>query len=313
MLVWGGNGGNDYWGNELYSFDLRTGTWSRLTEPSQAPPGANELEYFNQDPLADGQPRARSTFDMIEFLPEYGLLWSHGPTLLTWVFDSNTGWSRRANGPGGNELASAYDPATRRIFVHGSGLAVYDVDHDAWSYEPALLSAPYAPRYTAGYEKTAVIDTRRGLLWSVGGRCATAESCRGTVLVWDIARARHVTDEWVTIGAGEYDNQNIVEPDYPEQRFQSGGGLIYYASAPGIDYDSAADDLVAWPNRGAPYALDLETKVWTIGNADGAPGSDNRGTFGRWRYIDAYNVFILINSVDENVYFYKHTSGCGPE
>ena len=47
--------------------------------------------------------------------------------------------------------------------------------------------------------------------------------------------------------------------------------------------------------------------------ASAEPTSETSGgTYGRWRYVDAYNVFILVNSVDENVYFYKHTPGCGP-
>jgi hypothetical protein len=64
---------------------------------------------------------------------------------------------------------------------------------------------------------------------------------------------------------------------------------------------------------GAPYALDLDTREWTLGGEVGAPVSAaSGGTFGRWRYVAAYNVFILVNSVDENVHFYKHTFGCGP-
>ncbi|MDI1450127.1 hypothetical protein [Polyangium sp. 6x1] len=32
----------------------------------------------------------------------------------------------------------------------------------------------------------------------------------------------------------------------------------------------------------------------------------------RFRYIAQYNVFVLVNRADENVFFYKHTAGCGP-
>jgi hypothetical protein len=35
------------------------------------------------------------------------------------------------------------------------------------------------------------------------------------------------------------------------------------------------------------------------------------GTYGRWRYIARLNVFVLVNSVDDDVRFYKHTAGCG--
>ena len=121
-----------------------------------------------------------------------------------------------------------------------------------------------------------------------------------------------MTDAWVTTGGGAYTNQACVGQNHPDQLFQSGGGNIYDVAAPGIDYDAATDALVGWPNAGAPYALDLSTRVWTAGGSDGAPTSKNSiGTYGRWRYVGAYNVFILVNSVDENVYFYKNSAGCG--
>jgi hypothetical protein len=321
MLIWGG-GHDDYYGNELYAFELQTGTWARITEPSVVPAGSNAGEYFNRDPLSDGQPVSRHTYDCLEFLPDLDLLWSNGGsratdgggTRVNWFFDANTGWSQRAQGFGGFNVACAYDAASRRIFMTHPSLSIYDVDTDAWTpIDAAWGFPPLWPRYGGPYEHTATIDTRRGLLWMVGGWCTAPSECVGTVLVWDTAAGQPVTDDWVTTGGGAYTNRETVEQYYPEQIFESGGGVVYYARAPGFDYDSAADDLVAWPNFGAPYALDLDTKEWTIGSDVGAPAPPNtQGTYGRWRYIDAYNVFILVTSVDENVYFYKHTSGCGP-
>jgi hypothetical protein len=320
MLIWSG-GFAGYLGNELYAFDLRTGTWSRITEPSMRPEDTSPAEFYNRDPLPDGQPVPRLSYDGVEFLSDVGLLWVHGGSQAidrmgnrnTWVFDATAGWSERTEGYGGFNLASAYDAVSRRVLVHHSeALSIYDVENDAWAFYP-LRNPPWWPRYGNALAKTAVVDPVRGLFWSVGGQCRAGD-CQGTVLVWNIGTGMPVTDEWVTTGAGDYTNRAIVETYYPEQLFESGGGVIYYATAPGIDYDSAADDLVAWPNAGAPYALDLTTKEWTSGGDVGAPTAPGRrGTYGRWRYVAAYNVFILVNSVDENVYFYKHTSGCGPD
>jgi hypothetical protein len=228
-----------------------------------------------------------------------------GATAQTWLF--NGSWQRQTPAKGGNAdqghlmLASAYDAEGRQVLTHSTYLQIYDVDGDAWTTND-FGAPPLWPRYAIGGDKTAAIDTQRRLFWSVGS---------GTVLVWDIARGMAVTDDWVTTGGGDYTNADDVG-SYPDQIFESGGGAIYNAGAPGIDYDPTSDSLVAWPNRGAPYVLNLSTREWTTGNPAGAPMSETSGgTFGRWRYIRAYNVFILVNSVDENVYFYKHTTGCG--
>ena len=314
MVIWGG-GHDDYWGNELYGFDLRSGAWSRLTEPSVVPAGMASNDYFSRDPLPDGKPDARHTYDGLQFL-EDGTFWAHGGsraedghgTNLTWLYDDATGWTNVATtgtGPGGYSLSSGYDPASGRVLVHGAQLFyIYDVKAKTWSSLPGFGFPPLWPRYACAGDGTGAVDTKRGLFWSVGS---------GEVLVWDIANGAPVTDAWATTGGGAYTNKACVAANYPDQLFEGGGGAIYNVAAPGFDYDSAADALVAWPNAGAPYALDLKTRTWTAGGAAGAPTSKNSiGTYGRWRYIQAYNVFILVNSVDENVYFYKNTEGCGP-
>lgn len=311
MVIWGG-GHDDYHGNELYGFDLRTGAWSRLTEPSTPSDGGGCSTFFNRDPLPDGQPVSRHTYDGVQFIGHLGKLWAHGGsracdgagTNVTWVYDDATGWEQHAQGPGGYTLATAYDAATRSVLVNTTeAMYVYDVDGDAWTKVPGWGYPPLWPRYIGG-DRTAVVDPTRGLYWVVGNKM---------VFVWDIAAGKHVTDDWVTTGAGDYSNAQTVGANHPEQLFESGGGDIYNVNAPGFDYDSAADELVAWPNAGAPYALNLTTRAWTAGGAEGAPTSRNSGgTYGRWRYLAAYNVFILVNSTSEDVHFYKNTAKCGP-
>jgi len=309
MWIWGG-GHNDYWGNELYAFNLRTGRWSRETEPSEIPAGGDPAAFLNRDPLPDGRPAARHTYDGLEYLPDRGALFAHGgsraldgnATARTWFFD-DAGWRMGADGPGGYALASAYDAEGHQLFVHAAeAFFRYDLDADAWSPLPGFDVAPLWPRYAVSGDKTGAIDSRRRLYWSVGS---------GQFFVWDIARSEVVTDAWISTGGSTYSNAEQVR-DYPDQRVESGGGNVFDAPAPGFAYDSAADAFVAWPNAGAPWILDLTSLRWSMGSAEGAPTSHaSGGTYGRWRYLPEYNVFILVNAVDENVWFYKHTAGCG--
>ncbi len=309
LVIWGG-GHDDYHGNELYGFDLRRGSWERLTEPTAPMPG-----WLDQDPLYDGNPVSRHTYDGVEYISHLDVLFGHGgsraagggSTNLTWLFDFDTeSWSRHADGgPGDYTLAVAYDPNGRQVFVRSSqSLWTYLLDQDRWQRAINLGYAPYNTRYSQYGNKTGVFDPTRNLFWSVGG---------GDILVWDAVAGTMVTDDWVTEGGGDYTNVDKVGTENPDRIFVSGGGDIYDAKAPGFDYDSATDSLVGWPNAGAPRILDLTTKRWTLGSDEGAPTSRaSGGTFGRFRYVPAYNVFVLVTSVDEDVHFYKHTAGCGP-
>ncbi|MBK8714748.1 MAG: hypothetical protein IPN32_08390 [Deltaproteobacteria bacterium] len=301
MLLWGGGHGG-YAGNEVYGFDVPTFTWSRLTEPSHGP--------YDRDPLDDGQPVSRHTYNGLVWIDHLDQMLAWGGsraidgvgTNVTWLFDpASTTW---VNPPGTNvpgpayDASLVYDPASQHVFVKVPGGPLYELDPDtnAWTLLNDMGHPPYWPRYYGGNPGTA-IDPNRGLVWFVGG---------GQYLVWDIAAHDAVTNEWVTTGAGMFDN-GLAE-QYPEQAFTSGGGDVILATDPGFAYDPTVDQMVAWLG-GGPYVLDLATKAWTRKSGTDAPVDDLAyGSFGRWRYLCEYNVFILVNSMDD-VYFYKHTAG----
>ncbi|MBI3856656.1 MAG: FecR domain-containing protein, partial [Planctomycetes bacterium] len=60
LVVWGG-GYTDYHGNELYSFNLETMSWERLTEPTAKP-------NLNNDTNADGTPNGRATYNGLAYV-----------------------------------------------------------------------------------------------------------------------------------------------------------------------------------------------------------------------------------------------------
>jgi hypothetical protein len=186
---------------------------------------------------------------------------------------------------------------------HDYGLHVYDIAANAWTTIEDYGAPPYWPRYSLSGDYRGVVDTSRGLVWFMGARL---------YLVYDFVNGTHVTDEWITEGGGQFSNAEAVV-GHPEQEITTGGAAIIEADGPGIDYDPATDSMVAWAG-GAPWTLDLATKTWTQRSASGAPTTPqpSGGTFGRWRYIARLNVFILVNDVDEDVVFYKHSGGCGP-
>jgi len=307
MLIFGG-GHADYAGNEVYAFDTGSLGWTRLTDPSSP-------DLQDQDPLADGQPASRHSYDGISYITHADRMLVHGGSMwhsgngsdVSWAFDPGAKtWTNRDPQPAAPasplDQASAYDPGTKRVYFHLTNmLAAYDWDTNAWTTLQDYGEPPFWPRYEVSSDKRGLIDQKRGLLWFFGS---------GLVLVYDIASGKHVTDDWITTGGTTFTNADFVA-GYAGELITTGGGEIITAAAPGVDYDTASDDLVGWVG-GAPWILDLDSKTWTQSAATGGPAATaQHGTYGRWRYIPRLNVFMLVNSVDEDVYFYKHTAGCG--
>jgi len=305
MIVWGG-GGPQYYGNEVYAFDLETGTWGLLVEAT-----SSAVDDQSSDPLENGEPASRETRDGLEVIEDGARLFAFGGTSdghthdTTWTLDLGSAeWTAHDEGPGfdlGQHHAAAWDPVTRRVYVRAhDALHSYDPSRDLWETVLEFGTPPVWPRYFNPKAQTATIDPTRRLLWVVG---------RDNVLVWDIDLESMVTDDWVTEGGGEYINFTENPTDrarYPDQVFESGGGEVYYDQAPGIDYDHVADALVAYTGERAPWILDLESKTWAEGAPDGPVNQDEEGIYGRWRYIPAYNVFIMVADVDQNVFFYRN-------
>jgi hypothetical protein len=293
LLVWGG-GHDGYWGNEVYGFDPVTMAWRVVKEPSPSITPDNQ----NQDPLADGTPVSRHTYDQMQYITHADVMWSYGgaiarngfSTTVTWTLDVTSGtWTNMAppNGPlvaatGTYNAATAYDPESGLVlYASEAGFATYDIDANAWTQLFDFGFAPYYPDFTIYGPKRGVVDPVRRLFYAIGD---------GQRFVYAIDTGEAVLDHWSTTG--------------------DDGGL-FGAYGPGVDYDVVADALVGWTG-GSPRILDLETQTWSAGSDVAAPPAQVvNGTYGRWRYVERYNVFVLVNQPEQNVYFYKHTAGCG--
>jgi hypothetical protein len=279
MIIWGG-GHDDYHGNEVYAFDLPSGSWERLTDPTLPP------DNINQDPLPDGNPVSRHTYDGLQYMEAHNRFFGFGGsrardgggTRVTWVFDveARTWHSREPAGdpPGMGHvynLSSAWDPVENMLYMRDP-YNFYSYDHEANQWTTIEEAA-----HEWGQQRGAIDPVRR-LHFTLGS---------GELLVYDLAARQDITASWTT----------------------TGGQAMIDAPAPGFDYESSTGLLVAW-HGGAPWILDPETRTWSAGSDAGAPAEGvGNGTYGRWRYMALYNVFILVNSVDADVVFYKHSGG----
>jgi len=286
LIVWGG-GHNDYAGNEVYAFDMTTLTWSRLTNPS-TPNASNSGIY------ADGTPSSRHTYGALAYLPNVDRMFNAGgPTYqsgssnnMTWFFNfSNNTWQRRTNAPIPSNgqccgYAAAYDPVTGHVFrSHGDGLSEYDANANTWTNHGG--SSPSL------YINVAIAPADRLMVAVGGGSYGVA----GTYY-WRLNPP-----------SGSLTKANTT-----------GDKIVELGAAPGFAWSSAANVFVGWNGGASVYTLDPKTWVWTkIDPADAnivVPTTPNsRGTYGRFQYVPAMNIFVLVNRVNEDVYIYKPNFG----
>jgi hypothetical protein len=293
LLVWGG-GHSDYAGNELYAFDLQTLAWTRLTNPS-VPNRAKTATY------PDGQPRARHTYNYVEYVPEWDRFVSFGgagpwPTgggeftraISEFDYEHNT-WITGARPPvplGGSMIAALarLDPATGDIyFVPASKGYLLRLDPRTQQWQGGW------GRSQVTAHASAAIDPDRRLLVVVGK--GTLDGVR-QALKWDLSRP-----------SAPVDLRKLTSGDFAAER----------AMAPGFAYHPPSRTFVAWIGGTDLLALDPDTWQWrrlpaAQGSADpGAPSP--RGTYGRFQYVPRLDAFVLVNDVDQNVFVVRPDLG----
>jgi len=274
LVLWGG-GHADYYGNELYAFEIATLKWSRLTDPFVHP-------VMDQEVNADGTPNSRHTYGGLAYLEHADRFLGQGGSLAgvgfatcnrTWTFDFDAKkWTDRnpaTTSGGGFGVNCSYDPSTKKVWWCKAGLWSYDYDTNTWTKHN---DDPF-------YYHSSTIDSKRGRLVIVGN---------GLVCSYDIRNGNFMKETWTTTGGDAFVAKGNV----------------------GLDYDPTLDRIVGW-RGGSPYILDPATKVWTTGTATGAPPEGMNGIYGRWRYVPSVNAFVVVTGIDSDVYFYKASSGGG--
>src|SRR5262245_50348956 len=121
LVIWGG-GHADYYGNELYTFDIATLTWSRITDPTINP-------VMDQEVNVDGTPNSRHTYSGLAYIASADRFFGQAGSLAgvgfakcdrSWTFDFDAKkWTDR-NPPttsgGGFGVCCAYDPSTKKLW-----------------------------------------------------------------------------------------------------------------------------------------------------------------------------------------------------
>lgn len=315
LIVWGG-GHSDSPYNNVFTFDLASMTWKRWTELPATMTGTTTPAIFKDKRLetcgfypktatltipdewltASGyvkwdkcdepalqaqldlqQPRSAHSYGNIAFSQATGrfyLLGTVGPypsgqasAQPVMGFDFTTSqWSVGPKNPGIYYGRSATDANGHIWYVGGAKLAEYDPQAGTWTMHPPD-SAGY---YGAG----ADIDTKRNLL---------ALSIDGTTI----------------------STYALSDPAKTYAKITATGRNASLLSA--LAYSPVLDRFVTWSGGRELAILDLPSATWTTfagtGDDPGAPAVN--GTYGRFRYSPARNVFVVVNGTKSNVFLWK--------
>ena len=293
LIVWGG-GHSDYGGNEIYAFNIDTLGWSRLTNPS-----TNIAD--DVDPYPDGRPNPRHTYGTEVYIPTVDRFWVSGASLWetgscngnVWMYNFNasppeSGWEDQGDSYSGGGIGdcgglAAYDPGKDRVLL----LAKVSGTAKLVEFDPKKSSSRFTTLNNSterrAYQTGVVDPTRRKL---------------------------------VVVGAGGAWAYSIDQSGAPRTTLSTSGATeIESASAPGLAYDPVSDRVVAWDGGQNVYTLNMDSLVWekrTPTNSVNPGGvTASGGTWGRFSYVPSKNVFVLVNSTERNVFFYKLSSSTG--
>jgi hypothetical protein len=323
LIIWGG-GHDNYYGNEIYSLNLLANpiTLTRLKDPTVPSNFSNSQNCIDGIPPGspDFAPNTRESYEGLAFISSADRMMILNGSLACYLgHGSNNTWTISLNNlsnssswvhedptltgpkPGNFGQASlgdiaAYDPNSGLVFVSDNN-ALYTYNYPTNTY--TRITPAYG--FITDIYLSGAIDPSRKLFVMVGG--CSAASCgpgRG-VFVADISNPSSTTQQNWTAAT-------LADPICSE--FLSGGVNPINSANPGITFDSVANDFVGWPNQGnsvyimtpdpANRRLTCQKQTFPSGPPnsahvnDGNPNTSN-GTFGRFQYFPALDVFVLVN------------------
>lgn len=309
--IWGG-GHHDYFGNEVYGFDLGTLTWSRLSEPY--PNASDSLVtasgwYPAHTGQPNGSPGVPHTYAQFEYdpdlkclitlrcqvntspsvIPKVGLFPLTGSSLTAWQWQEGSQYTASGN-PITSDGWMTRDSNRGLLLTHGG------------SGSSSSVLASLDP--TVGEAGSYGLWTRLGAKSSGSGQVAAYDPQQDILVLYtpDTGVVRALNCAALT---GSLQSLAVENPQILSRKC-------------GFQYSPTLNAFVAWDTGGNVYQLRKSvngdylsgTWTWSLLTASGntvSPAKASNGTFGRFRIATYSNaeVAIVINAVDQQPYAFR--------
>jgi hypothetical protein len=280
LIVWGGGHG-DYSGNEVYVYDIKLLKWVRVNDPSKNVGGDEQSGIY-----PDSTPRSRHTYNYVQYVPSIDRFCTFGgaamyPTGATGTskthcfdFDTKT-WTSPGNTiHGGIGTISAVDE-NGNVWVQAGGqngpLSQWDPVKNVWTKQSIYFKGWFDYLYTGAIGS--------GKFVAIGD---------GNMMQWDLGNPKADPKEIPTTGENK----------------------MVSVKNPGFVYDSKLGFFVAWNGGTDVYVYSPGSRQWIKAplastNKVTPTAASPAGTYGRFQYIPSKDLFIGVNSIKENVFFYR--------
>ena len=343
-LLFTGGGHQNYWGNEVYALDLNSASASFLTvshinnptlPAGGVPSCTDDWGSPSAIPPIPSAPAARETYGDLAYMSKVNEMWLFGGALGTsgcrstgmWSLDLATlTWTQlnqtlkitspTLGNPGNITLNpsgvsgstptdinySDYDPNAGT----GSGLVYsYIADADIFaSYDPAsntLTSLQWGNLSgQTNFRANGVLDPKRHIFLIVG---------QGTLAWFDLNTSPPTFHNPYNSAQPSSSSVFPCIPSPPSVDATAVGNAI----SPGLAYDSVADRVVGWAGGNNIYVIDT-TQAVSAGtltchalttSPGGPPAQQTNGTFGRFRYFAALDLFAVVNDWQQNAFTFR--------
>lgn len=298
LITWGG-GHQDYYGNEVYAFDLATQRWKRLSNPYQ-----NISFPVSNGIWPDGTPSVPHTYGFAGYHPRTNSFvclmtqTSNTPENATIPVMFDLGASRWRTGPKDSGGALVY-----------GGWAVYDSTRDAWWGEGGDSGGNFVKFSMGSGDGTNGTWTNYPAKFSALNSRAAIDPSNDILLVT-------LFNQDDTIRAIDLKN-----PGADAIVLKQGGSIPTREGAHGWEWSDARKAFIYWRRGSGVYEVKLSGSDWRTGTwnwtnltaaANGVtPQDQGTGIFNRFRLVryDDMEIAVVVNQVSGPVYAYRIPGG----
>lgn len=297
LIIWGG-GHQDYYGNEVYAFDLSTQLWSRLSNPYPTPSFPVSRGIW-----PDGSPSVPHTYGFAGYHPGTN-------SFVSLITQSN-------NTPGHDTIPVLFDLSARKWrigprnpssgLVYG-GWTVYDGSRDAWWGEGGDSGGLFVHYKMNG-------DGSAGAWTNYPAKFGALYSRAAIDPVHDV----------LLVTLFQHDDSiravDLKNPQNGDVTLRQGGSVPSREGAHGWEWSQARQSFIYWRKGANVHELkltgsDWRTGVWTWSNLTSSansvtPQDQPTGVFNRFRLVryDDMELAVVVNSVNGPVYAYRLPGG----